>query len=94
MSTIQAAIRKFEATGTTKTAAMTGAPKKIRPAAHRILVREIKKNPKFTARKLQAILEDAGACVTQETVQKLLNKDGINRRCPRCRPMSKVGHKI
>ena len=46
-----------------RTVALTGAPKKICPATHRRLVREVKRTPKLIARTLQAVLEEVGTCV-------------------------------
>lgn len=92
-STVRGIIKRYTATGTVENVPTPGAPKKIGDSAHRRLVREIKKNPKVTAKELKDMLETVGTSVSDRTVRRHLNSDGFHGRRPRCKPLLKAGHR-
>uniref|UniRef100_A0A4W6BT78 Transposase Tc1-like domain-containing protein n=1 Tax=Lates calcarifer TaxID=8187 RepID=A0A4W6BT78_LATCA len=63
------------------------APNQNDPKSTRILINEVKKQPRVTAKDLKASLELANICVHESTVRKTLNKQGVYGRTPRRKPL-------
>uniref|UniRef100_A0A674BTL3 Transposase Tc1-like domain-containing protein n=1 Tax=Salmo trutta TaxID=8032 RepID=A0A674BTL3_SALTR len=55
--------------------------------AQRIMLNEIKKNPRVSAKDLQKSLEHAKISVDESTICKTLNKTGVHGRTPRKKPL-------
>ncbi|KAM9502287.1 cytoskeleton-associated protein 5-like isoform 5-T5 [Salvelinus alpinus] len=59
----------------------------------RIMLNEVKKNPRVSAKALQKSLEHASVSVDKSTIRKTLNKNGVHGRAPRKKPLlSKKKH--
>ena len=93
ISTVRTTIAKWKCTGSVKSKARPGRPKKISLKAARKLVREAKKNPKVTSTDFQSTLKDAGVEVSTPTIRRVLNRNGLHGRVARKKPYLKTQHK-
>uniref|UniRef100_A0AAZ3RQW3 Transposase Tc1-like domain-containing protein n=1 Tax=Oncorhynchus tshawytscha TaxID=74940 RepID=A0AAZ3RQW3_ONCTS len=55
--------------------------------AQRRMFNEVKKNPRVSAKDLQTFLEHANISVDKSTICKTLNKNGVQGRTPRKKPL-------
>lgn len=91
-STVRAIIKKFEACNTVSNLPGRGGKAKISPSMERKIVREVSKDPRTSTKTIVKDLSDSGTNVSRQTVQRLLNKNGLHGRRPRRTPLLKSRH--
>uniref|UniRef100_A0A8C4S766 Transposase n=1 Tax=Erpetoichthys calabaricus TaxID=27687 RepID=A0A8C4S766_ERPCA len=86
-TTVRAIIHKWQKHGTVVNLPRSGRPTKITPRAQRRLIREVTKDPRTTAKELQASLASIKVSVHDSTIRKRLGKNGLHGRFPRRKPL-------
>ncbi|CAJ0944969.1 unnamed protein product [Ranitomeya imitator] len=94
LSSVRHLIKKWQLPGSVEVKIRSGRPSKILVRAVRRIAREANKNPHLTAKDLQKDLADSGVVVHCSTVQKQLEKYGLNGRVIRRKPLLCPHHKI
>ena len=87
VSTVRKIVCKWRQFGTVATLPRSGRPVKITPKAQRVIINEVKKNPRVSAEDLRKSLKHADISVDTSTIRKTLNKNGIHGRRPRRKPL-------
>jgi transposase len=73
-STVRQNVYKWRRFTTVAPLPRTGRPAKITPRAQRAILKEVRKNPRVTAKTLQRTLQTTIVCVHVSTIRKTLNK--------------------
>lgn len=82
-STVQSIINRFCVTKSVKNKPRSGRPEILSKQDKHYILREIKKNPKISAPKLSADLQQRGSTVSASTVRNICRKEGYHGRVPR-----------
>jgi transposase len=92
-STVRQIVYKWRRFRTVAPLPGSGRPVKITPRAQRTILKEVRKNPRVTAKYLQKTLQTTKVCVHVSTIRKTLNNNGVDGRIPRRKPLlSKKKH--
>jgi len=73
--------------GTTRTLPRAG-----RPAKLRVLLREVKKNPKITVAELQRFSQEMGESCSKSTLTTAIHQSGLYGRVARWKPLFSARH--
>lgn len=94
-STVATIIHRYKNEDRVASIKQTGRPKKLSERQERILLFEVKKNPKISAPKLKAELNDKLETeISEQTIRRTLHVAGFNGRIARKKPfISKVNKK-
>jgi len=65
----------------------SGRPPKMTPRVQRRILREVKKNPRVSAKDLQKSLAQSNISVHTSTICKTMAKNGVHGRTPRRKPL-------
>lgn len=87
-------MHKWRQFGTVVTLPRSDRPAKVTLRAQRIIISEVKKDPRVSAEDLRKSLERANISVSTTTIKKTLNKNGIYRRRPRRKPLLRMRKSI
>lgn len=93
VSTVKAFIQRYKRHGHAGVLPRSGRPSKMSAKAVRKVVREVKNNPRMSAKDLQRSLENSGVKVHVSTVKRTLNKHDLYGRKARRKPLLTPRHK-
>lgn len=91
-ATVQSIIKKFAEFGTVKTLPGRGRKQKVSVRNVRKLCREVNTNPRVVLADIAERLHAEGTLVSNRTIQRCLNKNGLNGYRPRRTPLHKPCH--
>lgn len=93
VTTVANIIKKFKVHGTVANLPGHGRKRKIDPRVNRRIVRMVEKEPRITAKEIQAELQGEGTSVSDRTIRRFLSESGLHGRRPRRTPLLKEKHK-
>lgn len=80
-STINSIVKRFRETGSVMNKARSGRPPKVTEQLNRVIIREVKKNPRISAPNIASIIsESQNAQLNPQTIRNTLKKAGYNGR--------------
>lgn len=86
-STVREVVYKWREFGTVASLPRSGRPPKMTPRVQRRILREVKKNPRVSAKDLQKSLAQSNISVHTSTICKTMAKNGVHGRTPRRKPL-------
>lgn len=92
VATVQSIIKKFKVFHTVKNLKRPGRKPKVSARHARKLVRAATINPRITTKEMLQGLGDIGTSISRQTLQRTLNRAGLNGRRPRKTPLLKPSH--
>ncbi|KAK3507235.1 hypothetical protein QTP70_011919 [Hemibagrus guttatus] len=90
VATVQSIIKKYKTFRTVKNLRGRGRKPKLTPVLARRIVRELKKNPRITAKAILMNLGSAGGNISRQTVQRTLHTAGFHGRTTRRTPLLQI----
>lgn len=91
-STVQSVIIKFKRDQTVRSLPGRGRKRKISPRLERKICREVNMNPRVVLKDIAEELRVGGVQVSERTIQRTLNRNGLKARRPRKTPFHKPCH--
>uniref|UniRef100_A0A8C4TMW1 Transposase n=1 Tax=Erpetoichthys calabaricus TaxID=27687 RepID=A0A8C4TMW1_ERPCA len=91
-STVASIIHKWKTFGTSRTLPRAGRLAKLSYRGRRVLVREVKKNPKITLVELQRCSEEMGESCRKSTITAALHQSGLYGRVACRKPLLSARH--
>ena len=92
VATVQSIIRKFKTFNKVENLKRPGRKPKVSARQARCLVRAAAVNPRITTKEMLKDLNGQGTKISRQTIQRTLNKAGLNGRRPRKTPLLKPNH--
>lgn len=92
VATVQGIIKKFKVFHTVKNLKRPGRKPKVSARHARKLVQAATINPRVTTKEMLQGLGDIGTSISRQTLQRTLNRAGLNGRRPRKTPLRKPSH--
>lgn len=93
VTTVANFIKKFKVNGIVANLPGRGRKRKIDHRLRRRIVRMVEKEPRITAKEVQAELQGQGTSVSDRTIHRFLTESWLHGRRPRRTPFLKQNHK-